>query len=467
VDSMGVFHIALLGSNIVGVTWTQLFPGFWLPEVETQNYLSYGSGMPGNWNEEYRSINGSWDNLTLAVDSRSSAHMVWAKGYPLEIAYLSNKSGTWEESMVSGPEEDTGASGIVSADAEGNASIVYFDFNKYALRYATDESGSWVSESLIEPEWTQPRSHLALDRSGTAHIAVRDDGEQKITILNDIQNDWSETTVDIADEITTWRFAFAFDSENHIHLVAQSQDSILHITNGNGPFESSVIDTNNNSPVWSQGMALDNTGSLHLIYRRNYNTIDYGTNESGSWAFENIGESEDGCGAIALDDQGFIHGAFASQYGHPQEYLSYTSNRTGTWEITDLATEIHQSGDCFIGLDGNGSVHVSYEDVDLQTIYYLTNKSGSWVQETVAEDPSIIGFDYNMSVESNGTVHIVYSDKGTKYASNAGGSWLTQELLPDYFYPNGPSMALDSQGSIHLSLWAESDLLYTTFQASR
>lgn len=85
-------------------------------------------------------------------------------------------------------------------------------------------------------------------------------------------------------------------------------------------------------------------------------------------------------------------------------------------------------------VDASGDVHVAYFDTGNLSVKYATDRTGVWVSELIdsCRDPRYTyELPYSITVESDGTAHIVYlrrSDGAAIYATVAGETWETQPV---------------------------------------
>jgi hypothetical protein len=66
--------------------------------------------------------------------------------------------------------------------------------------------------------------------------------------------------------------------------------------------------------------------------------------------------------------------------------------------------------DAAIVTDNNGKAYVCYTDLSTDQLYLVTNKTGSWVSETLPV--SVVSRYSAVVVESTGKIDIIYNVKG-------------------------------------------------------
>ena len=78
-----------------------------------------------------------------------------------------------------------------------------------------------------------------------------------------------------------------------------------------------------------------------------------------------------------------------------------------TWSNTTIGFDMSMVSSI---LDEDGHAHLSYYDSLNTNLVYATNKNGSWVNYIIDSDVSGNGLSSSIAIDSNGTVHISYID---------------------------------------------------------
>ncbi len=267
---------------------------------------------------------------------------------------------------------------------------------------------------------------------------------------------WTTEAVDRGGTCTS----IATDLSGNAH-ISYYRNGLSYATNASGTWVIQRVDNSasgGGNLGWGErtSIALDASGKVHICYAgdRNSRLIKYATNASGSWVIEVVAAA----GALnymsmALDSSGKAH----ISYEHPQnQALLYATNTTGTWKIETVETGGRLGKYTSIALDSSGKVHISYED--WENLKYATNASGSWATEEVAD-----GGEYtSIALDSSDKVHISHAgsfSSGLQYSTNASGTWVTVKIGNFQGFPfsfgndeNWPqtSIALDSSGIVHI-----------------
>ena len=118
---------------------------------------------------------------------------------------------------------------------------------------------------------------------------------------------------------------------------------------------------------------------------------------------------------------------------------------------------IDAAGGRFVSLarGAGDTLHVSYHDGASQSLKYATNASGSWVTSTLATGGAGFG-GTSIALHTDGSVHISYNDytaatgaAGLAYATNASGAWVAATV--DAAGGWATSLRLDPTGNAHIS----------------
>jgi hypothetical protein len=209
---------------------------------------------------------------------------------------------------------------------------------------------------------------------------------------------------------------------------------------------------------------------------------------SGSWNIAivdsngNVGEY---C-SIAVDGNGNAHIAYFDHLNDeqigadtvPYGNLKYAGNANGAWETATLDTGAGLTPRIFV--DSNDQVHIVHTKLDASDLLkfldlkYTTNSYGSW--ETVTINTQVVkGDDASIAVDSDGNVHISLrneegvgtreegSDGGLRYVTDVTGQWTWVDVDTSPTAGNDTDIAVDRYGAVHISYLDKSGgLRYST-----
>ncbi len=254
---------------------------------------------------------------SLAFDADGQPHVFYG-GNRLVHAWHSNQDGQWHQEFVDSVGLTGGYTRAVR-DAAGYFHVLYLaDSNVYGktsggnlippmrLRYATNKSGTWTTESL---DWSPVDPwDIAVDAAGTPHAAYRDlDGNIHYTTRG--ANGWSDQIVDLApmpfgggSHITD--ISLIFDSLGRAHLLYQdyTAKALKHAYQNGGGWTVEVIDSMSNPTEWDfsySALACDAAGHAHVAYVKS-NVLYYATNVSGSWVTQTADPDANGPGNVSI-----------------------------------------------------------------------------------------------------------------------------------------------------------------------
>ncbi|MEC8589878.1 MAG: carboxypeptidase regulatory-like domain-containing protein, partial [Candidatus Thermoplasmatota archaeon] len=143
---------------------------------------SSGCTAEGNWSKvrvDTASNVGSWNSI--AIDSNDAVHISYFDdtGHDLKYATCSSSclvhQNNWDKVYVDSV-GDVGEYSSIAIDSYGFKHISYFDDTNDDLKYATDQTGSWVTTS-VDATWHSvgKYSSIAIDSNDGVHISYYDD----------------------------------------------------------------------------------------------------------------------------------------------------------------------------------------------------------------------------------------------------------------------------------------------------
>jgi hypothetical protein len=118
---------------------------------------------------------------TIALDSDGHVHLAyydWTNG---DLRYASNASGGWVTQTLDST-GDVGRDTAIAVDAAGHVHVSYIDVTYHALKYATNDKGAWTTYVIDDYSYVgDPYSDgggytsIAVDSAGAVHISYRGD----------------------------------------------------------------------------------------------------------------------------------------------------------------------------------------------------------------------------------------------------------------------------------------------------
>ncbi|THB79739.1 MAG: hypothetical protein D3926_10105 [Desulfobacteraceae bacterium] len=323
---------------------------------------------------------------SIAVDSNDDLHVSYSYNWwnTAELRYATNKSGTWDITMLD-DDENAGGYSSIAVDPNDKIHISYSRFKDSGsgggqIRYITNRLGPWDMQKVVEGEEGPveimlENTSIAVDAVGRPHIVWR--GKYA-------------TTPALGSGFTT----MVFDTV-HLHPTHPSID-------------------------------LDASGRVHISHYDGGGLTEYlwyTTNVTGGWG-AHIADDGDGDkvgrdSEIVVDSSGKVHIAY---YDYSNGDLKYATNASGTWTTQTIEGYYAVGEDCDIAVDSNDRVHISYYDHSFSALKYATNRAGGWVI-TQVDNSGFVGYNSAIALDSMDNVHIVYKD-------------ITQDTLQYAFWEN-------------------------------
>jgi hypothetical protein len=221
----------------------------------------------------------------------------------------------------------------LAADTFGDVHMSYYDETNHVLKYASNASGGWSTETVDDTARVGRYSSLAADAFGDVHISYYDETNHVLKYASNASGVWLTETVD--DTARVGRYT---------------------------------------------SIAVDDSGMVHLSYYDDANqAVKYATNGSGLWVTDNIDSSPNvgEATSLCLDASGIVHLCYSSYRSDEDRWmLRHACNPSGGWQTETLVDGDLGSGWCSVASDASDIVHVSYYAFDLEEVrgalHYLT-----------------------------------------------------------------------------------------------
>ncbi|MDA8765692.1 putative Ig domain-containing protein, partial [Candidatus Poseidoniales archaeon] len=289
---------------------------------------------------------------------------------------------------------------------------------------------------------------------------------------------WTETILDTGTD-TGHHPSVAIDRQGAIHIayIDDHNDELRYATNASGSWVFTTLGSSTYDNDDGRGTAIvvhPITDVVHIVTTINDNTyrdLQYHTNEDGSWVnmtITNTLSDEGHDPAMAMDGDGNLHVAYYCDDGCSD--LRMSSRINGVWQNETVASTLNIGNDPDITIDSQGTIHIVSQYLNNKRIYLHSGTPGSWTEQT-----GLSGGNAHwpvVSVDSNDAVHISYhlgnTQKDVMYMTNASGSWSTASMIEGYG-GWGSEMAIDDNDDIFIAnlavgIWNELQL--TTVKGS-
>jgi len=343
---------------------------------------------------------------------------------------------------------------------------------------------------------------IELDNNSLAHVTYFSmGGPRQLKYAYQTDSLWNIQIVPL--EVYSMEFmSFDLDAEDRAHISlkekfyysrkAEIVNTLGYVTNFSGVWENYIIDDGNPEYLdhgGSSSIVVGSDGFVHISYQKGENGLILTSNETGEWTMIAI-DGYGYCTSIVEDDNHFYHISHIAPAGVSDDddddddigeaCIRYVNNVSGSW-MSDCVAE---TNDCTrsnsLAVDGNGNPHIachSFIEIgkfnNIYQLNYLNKISDEWVRILIDDNVSFFLSelrDSYLGLDGDGNAHIAYTglddedNPVLKYATNASGEWVTEIVDPSPNSGIGASIAVDSDGYVHISYYdnGNSSLKYAT-----
>ena len=262
---------------------------------------------------------------------------------------------------------------------------------------------------------------------------------------------------------------------------------------GSGWSNLEVVSTESTKDSWLSSLAVDSNGTVHVTWE-DWTDISGSGNDfdifykckpkGGSWTTTEVVSTEStndsSVSSLVIDSTGTVHVTWIdytdyNSAGSDVDIFYKCKPNDGSWTTTEIiSTESNMdSWNPSLAVDSIGTVHVSWEDWgdisgsgdDWDIFYKYKTSDGKWsIAELVSTESIFESWFSSLAVDSIGTVHVTWQDwtdisgSGNDWdifykCKPKGGSWTTTDVVSTESNKDSchPSLALDSNGTIHVS----------------
>jgi len=275
------------------------------PQYKADHALHYVTNASGEWEDNIIMANQSWIEFpTLSIDINKNAHLCYFDEETNEIKYATNSSGTWGVEQVI----NNGYMTSLAVDSQGHAHITYTDFLNIFLFYTTNKTGNWKTQlAQIAPPSPYPDYPLSFLSVPSIVIDSNDN-----PIICDINN-----------------FCIYIQL---VGLICLSETNFYCGYHNLGFWNMESVISEPDLTGWPS-FIIDKNDKLHIIYN-NGNQLIHATNETGIFETEIISViGETGWISSVVDQKDNIHIAFIN---YPTYSIGYATNSSGEWVTTIL-----------------------------------------------------------------------------------------------------------------------------------
>ena len=366
-----------------------------------------------------------------------------------------------------------GQSPAIAVDKSGSAHIAYFNYDQGKIRYATNRSGSWVIADIatanlapnnIGASLAEATPSIAVDSNGNVHISYyeatyvfRFGVATRLQYVTNKSGSW--VTVDLS-----YSYYFGMNSSiaagpnGEVYVVYPWSDCIQTLAATDAP-----VDCNNE--------------------------VRLSTNESGSWRSYPVlldpttiigpytyfpGYGYDAALRIALDSNTHLH-VVSSQYSsqHASKIVNYSTNVSGTWKTTAVeettdnydyhwpSLAISRGSIPVVAYYGDNAVRIATNSTGTWTPFVTTN--GSFAQSTGCMPRIAIDASDWIYVVCPGRVDVYGPEFSGTLVGSLGSTQLSGMTVGTYTLGVTTVLALDTKDKVHIAYQSSGgQIMYVT-----
>ena len=332
-----------------------------------------------------------------ASSSGPFVHVVYLDAINYSLKYATNKSGSWVTQVLDDQGDSTGFFPSIAIDKNNKLHVSYYDLDTTALKYISNKSGVWVKQ-VVDDGGTNNvgwYNSIAVDSENKPYISYYSANNQdlKMAFINSSTGQWAISTVDSADQVGEFS-SMAIDYLDRIHI--------------------SYYDRTNNR--LKRAMYYPGTG---FSFTTDFGKLPDGVTEGG--IMPNEGQT-----SIAVDSEGHSYIAFYYFDNLHQEFGLKYAQMVNIWRTRFLDSDGKVGSYNSIDIDQSNNFHISYFDRTNDKLKYAT---GSFDYLSTTEiDNVLLAEKTSIKADKKGFAHITYFvlGSGLKYATNKNGVWANE-----------------------------------------
>lgn len=294
----------------------------------------------------------------------------------------------------------------LAVDAAGHAHVSYFDNTdgEKVIRYATNASGVWMTDDVQDlvdaGMFSANDSSIAIASDGTIRIAygmAGFGGGGTLELATNESGTWESETID--GEAWAVYPALLLDGDDRASVVywqvlplgSDPPNRMRFATNASGGWD--VVNLRD-GVGGETSMLFDDAGDLHFASGTGFGdeVLRYGTNASGAWVLEDVDEGLIPYCSLAQDSVGRLH----LVYDFDPSEIHYAMREGGDWTL-DLAIDVVASWHFDdLRIDRGDAMHALYSGpVGAEAMTYVVGSIDGFGPEEVVDgrrvgDPSAV-----------------------------------------------------------------------------
>ena len=354
-------------------------------------------GMNHQWatsNLDLSSQAGRWN--AIGVDSSGHVHVVQIKDGNYEIRHSVNDGTGWNSVKIN----DCGNTYCwdihMVIDGNDHLHLAYTTYSSWdeTLVYMNFDGTTWTDTVLSNSAHFGPIG-IAVDSNDHPHISYAVDGADQcgngLRIASYTGTAWSHSTVEPGNN-RGCESAIVIDESDNIYIAYQNRDSskLMIATDKSGSWDSYLVDTGSSPsqlyPGYMTSMAMDAQGQFHIAHfdDKNHDLRYSAGSPSGGWNTE-ILDSSGHTGrnpSITVDAASQPHIVYHTWSGQNLKYATIDPT-ISDWKVTTIANNADVGEGNSIFIDGNGVMHVAFNDDTADILKYTTKSTGVVVTDEI------------------------------------------------------------------------------------
>ncbi len=272
--------------------------------------LKYTNNIGGSWQPAETLVendDGCWP-LSMGIDSSDNIHIGYREAtglaYNAPLKYVTNESGSWVVDSV-GDNIRAYDYAAIAADDAGNVHFSYYAINQ-GLKYVTDApDGTWQTPDTVDLNWSGGQlegmvTDIVIDGLNRPHISyVSGGGDPRQDTWYAVKTGgvWNTTLID-SGEFISFGNRIDVDSDGNPHLLYYHSlsNELRYAYDTSGVWERKFVEGGADFSEWEDGnvfgIVTDSRGKVHLAYSIGGKVV-YTTNADYSVHY---GGGEDGSG---------------------------------------------------------------------------------------------------------------------------------------------------------------------------
>ena len=393
-------------------------------------------------------------NPSLAVDSAGVLHMAFVDPRDFAAGYATYADGAWTVLQRFDQGDWAGRIGL-AIDENDRPRILFSLAAGWTLRYAAYDGAAWTMETVASDV---DINEIHMQTSGTDVHAVFRTYREAYYAFRDACG-WSVETVD--ESATTAGLAVDDAGVPHVAIGMQEPARLAYLTPEDKAWRKEIAFTYGppDTTMKSAGIGLAANGQPMLLGVEATLPPWKGTNKT---AFYFVRRQPDGTWVEGPHSPfGYDSDMTVRQDEAHNLYVAAMEERPidltlTVWDGAEWTHESVQEGDLINRVAAtvapDNSIHFVGFNNDDYEVFHITQVDEEWVSET-AYDDTTWSESIHLVADAGGFLHVTHyqpGGDGLEYLTNVSGSWVNEALEPPNRC-NVSDLAVDSTGRVHVA----------------